>query len=86
MSAYLSPDVVVVISRQRQQEIESQVSRWRLAKLAESNRAGESARRGTDLKSALLTRAGAVALIWQSRTARGVGQPGPEVLVPRWQA
>jgi hypothetical protein len=86
MSAYLSPDVVVVISRQRQQEIQSQVSRFRLARLAESANSKESGRRWTDMKSALLTRAGAVSLVWQSRTARGPGQLGPAGLTPRWQA
>ena len=79
MSAYLSPDVVVVIGHQRQQVIESPVSRLRLARPAEPTKIVNSGPRRIDLKSALLTRSGAVSLASRSRRANRqewLGSPG----------
>jgi hypothetical protein len=70
MSAYLSPDVVVAIARQRQHDTETQASRLRLAKLAESGQSGKAGGHLADMKSALLTRAGSVLFMWPRQTSR----------------
>jgi hypothetical protein len=86
MSAYLSPDVVVAITRHRHHGTEAQANRWHLAKLTESSRSEKAGRQWIDMKSALPTRAGAVLLTWPRRIA---GCSGPIVVGPfasRYQA
>jgi hypothetical protein len=80
MSAYLSPDVVVAIGRQRQHVAQVQASRWHLAKLTESGQGEKAGRHWIEMKSALKTRAGAVLLTWPRRAA---GCSGPIVVGPR---
>ena len=86
MSAYLSPDLVVVTGCQRHQDIESQASPLRLTMLAEPTNTVKSGSRRSDLKSALITRAGAVSLAWQSRAAIRQERLGSPRLTPRFQA
>ena len=86
MSAYLSPDVVVAIGRQRQHATQVQASRWHLAKLTESGKGSQAGRHWIDMKSALLTRAGAVLLTWPRRTAGCSGANAAGPYAPRYQA
>ncbi len=86
MSAYRSPDVVVAIACQRQHETQVQANRWQLAKLIESGEGGKAGRRRIDMKSALLTRAGAVLLTPPRQTSRRPELVSPGRLAPRFQA
>lgn len=86
MSAYLSPDVVVAIGRQRQLETKVQASRWHFAKLIESGNGAKAGRHWMDMKSALLTRAGAVLLTWPRRNAACSGSIVVGSYAPRYQA
>jgi hypothetical protein len=86
MSAYLSPDVVVAIGRHREHGSQIQASRGHFAKLTESGKGSNAGRQWIDMKSALLTRAGAVLLTWPRRTAGCSGANAVGPYAPRYQA
>jgi hypothetical protein len=86
MSAYRSPDVLVVVARQRQNEFQRQASQWRRARLAESTSIGDSGWHWTELKDAIVIGSSAGAERLRLHTTKRTANLRRATRTLQWQA